>query len=174
MPIGAAKLNLDDGVSHLKLEAFVKLFQSAAILAGLRRRLPRMKPLALALTLVIAAPGFAQVQVTLDLPRIVFPAPPPLVVISPGVQVVEDNDDEVFFVDNWYWHKRGGRWYRNQTHNGTWVVVEERIVPRPIFGYAPGSYRKWHGHKKDNGTVVINPPGPGKIKVKGGKGNKHD
>ncbi|MBS1150117.1 MAG: hypothetical protein H6Q89_1815 [Myxococcaceae bacterium] len=131
-----------------------------------------MKSLALALTLLLAAPGFAQVQINIDLPRIVFPAPPPLIVIEPGVQVVEDNDDEVFFVDNWYWHRRGGRWYRNQTHNGTWVVVEERVVPPTIVRFQPGHYRKWRGHQKGNGTVVINPPGPGKIKVKGGKKHK--
>ena len=128
-----------------------------------------MKKLTIALALVLASTGFAQVHVDIELPRIVFSAPPPLVVISPGVQVVEDNDDEVFFVDNYYWHRRDGRWFRNQTHNGTWVVVEERLVPRPIFGFAPGSYRRWHGNGHGNGhggTVVINPPGPGKIKIK--------
>lgn len=132
-----------------------------------------MKTLALALTLLVSAPAFAQVQVHIDLPRIVFPAPPPLVVIEPGIQVVEDNDDEVFFVDNWYWHRRGGHWYRNQRHDGQWVVVEERVVPVRLVKFAPGHYRKWKGHKNDNGTVVINPPGPGKIKVKEGKHKKH-
>ena len=134
----------------------------------------QMKTLALALAVLVAAPALAQVQVHIDLPRIVFPAPPPLVVIEPGVQVVEDNDDEVFFVDNWYWHQRGGRWYRNQTHNGDWIVVEERVVPRTIVKFAPGHYRKFRGggpgHK--GGTVVINPPGPGKVKIKEGK-SKH-
>ena len=133
-----------------------------------------MKTFLLALTVVIAAPVFAQVQVKIDLPTIVFPAPPPLVVIQPGVQVVEDNDDEVFFVDNWYWHRRGGRWFRNQTHNGTWVVVEDRFVPGPIVQFQPGHYRRWHGHENPNGTVVINPPGPGKIKVKGHKHEEHE
>jgi hypothetical protein len=80
----------------------------------------------------------------------------------------------VFFVDNWYWHRRDGRWFRNQTHNGTWVVVEERHVPATIVRVTPGKYRKFrgngHGHGgKGGGTVVINPPGPGKVKIKGGK-----
>ncbi len=125
-----------------------------------------MKTLALALTLVLAAPGLAQIHIDIPLPRIVFPAPPPLVVIQPGVQVVEDSDDEVFFVDNWYWNRRDGHWFRNQTHNGSWVVVEERYVPRTIVTYAPGQYRRWHGRRE---TVVINPPGPGRIKIKGEK-----
>ena len=134
-----------------------------------------MKALALALTFVLAGPAVAQVNVQIDLPTIRFPAPPPLVVIQPGVQVVEDSDDEVFFVDNYYWHRRGNRWYRNSSHDGQWVVVEERVVPRPIFGFAPGHYRRWHGHENRNGTVVVNPPGPGKIKFKEkeGKGKKH-
>ncbi len=120
----------------------------------------------LVLALFISGSAFAQVHVEVDLPTIVFPEPPRLVVVQPGVQVVEDNDDEVFFVDNYYWHRRGGRWYRNASHNGQWVVVEERLVPRPIFGFAPGHYRRWHGHENRGGTVVINPPGPGKIKIK--------
>ncbi len=132
-----------------------------------------MQTLALAVVLVVAAPALAQVQVHIDLPRIVFPAPPTLVVIEPGVQVVEDNDDEVFFVDNWYWHRRGGHWYRNQTHNGSWVVVEERVVPRTIVRFAPGHYRKWRGPKHGHGAVIINPPGPGKIKVKKHKKHGH-
>ena len=113
-----------------------------------------MKTLALAVALAVAAPAVAQVQVQVTLPTIVFPAPPPLIVIEPGIQVVEDNDDEIFFVDNWYWHRRGPNWYRTQRHDGGWVVVEGRHVPGKLVGFAPGSYRKWHGHKKDNGTVM--------------------
>ena len=118
-----------------------------------------MLALALALSL-------GQVEVKIDLPTIVFPAPPRLVVVEPGIQVVEDNDDEVFFVDSWYWHRRGNRWYRTNRHDGGWVVVEERLVPPRIVTFAPGHYRRWRGHKNPNGTVVINPPGPGKIKIK--------
>jgi hypothetical protein len=42
-----------------------------------------------------AVPAFAQVHVDVQvaLPTIVFPAPPPLVVVEPGVQVVADLDD---------------------------------------------------------------------------------
>lgn len=125
-----------------------------------------MKTLALTLAVAFASPAFAQVEVKIELPTIRFPAPPPLVVIEPGIQVVEDSDDEVFFVDNWYWHRRGGRWYRTNRHDGGWVVVEERVVPGRLVGFAPGHYRRWRGHENRNGTVVINPPGPGKIKIK--------
>ena len=79
---------------------------------------------------------------------------------------VQDNDDEVFFVDNVYWHRRGGRWYRNPSHNGAWVVVEEPMVPRALVRYPPGQYRHWHGRPVARETVIVNPPGPGKIKIK--------
>ena len=67
---------------------------------------------------VVALPAFAQVQISVQLPTITFSAPPPLVVVQPGVQVVEDNDEEVFFVDNYYWVRRGPNWYRARDHRG--------------------------------------------------------
>ncbi|MBL8940196.1 MAG: hypothetical protein JNM69_36955 [Archangium sp.] len=55
------------------------------------------------LVLVCASASVAQVKIDVVLPTIVFEAPPALVVVQPGVQVVEDFDEEVFFVDGWYW-----------------------------------------------------------------------
>ncbi|MHB8877991.1 MAG: hypothetical protein ACYC8T_30210 [Myxococcaceae bacterium] len=124
-----------------------------------------MKAHALAAALVVSLPAFAQVQVNVALPTISFPAPPTLVVVEPGVQVVQDYDDEVFFVDGWYWHRRGPHWYRTQVHTGGWVLAEPRHVPVVIVKSPVGRYRRWRGpaHKA---TVVVNPPGPGKVKVK--------
>ncbi len=136
-----------------------------------------MKTLCLSIAILVAAPVTAQVHVQVQLPSIVFPAPPPLVVIEPGIQVVEDYDDEVFFVDNFYWYRRGPHWYRTPTHNGTWVVVDQHHVPGKLVKFRPGQYRKFRGHGHGgHGAVIINPPGPGKVKIKGGKhkGGKHD
>lgn len=85
----------------------------------------------------------AQVHVDIALPSISFPAPPPLVLVTPGVQVVEDNDDEIYFVDSWYWHRREGHWFRTRDHRGHWAVVEERYVPVAIVREPPGRYRRW-------------------------------
>src|SRR5262245_15797085 len=68
-----------------------------------------------------------QVQIQAPLPVIRFEAPPPLVVIEPGIQVVPEHDEEIFFVDGWYWHRKDGRWFRTRDHRGNWVVVEERV-----------------------------------------------
>ena len=124
-----------------------------------------MKALALAISLSVASPALAQVRVSVDLPSILFPAPPRLVVVEPGIQVVEDHDEEVFFVDNYYWHRRNGRWFRTATHNGGWVLVEPSLVPGRIVSYAPGRFRHWHGPHHGS-EVIVNPPGPGRIKVK--------
>lgn len=123
-----------------------------------------MKRLLAVVCLSTSFVSFAQVQIKIDvaLPTIVFEAPPPLVVIQPGVQVVEDSDDEVFFVDSWYWVRRDGRWFRTKDHRGGWVLVEDRGVPMTIVRLPPGQYRKWK-HVKVEAL--------GKKKGKGKKGD---
>ena len=125
-------------------------------------------PKLLLLASVLAAPAFAQVEVSIQLPTITFNAPPPLVVIEPGVQVVEDNDEEVFFVNEYYWVRRGPRWYRTKDHRGGWVIVDGPGVPPSLVRVPEGKYRRY----KHGKTVIINPPGPGKIKIEKHRG-KH-
>lgn len=116
-----------------------------------------MKNLFAAAAVLAASPVLAQVRVEVNVPvpTITFHAPPPMVVVQPGVQVVEDSDDEVFFVDGFYWCRRDGRWFRTRTHSGGWVFVEERRVPRPIYGLPPGHYR----HFRHERPAVVEPPG---------------
>ncbi len=92
---------------------------------------------------LIALPAFAQVQINFPLPTITFTVPPPLVVIEPGVQVVEDSDEEVFFVSNYYWVRRGQRWYRAKDHRGGWVVVDGPRVPQALVRAPEGRYRRY-------------------------------
>jgi len=113
---------------------------------------------------VLAVPASAQL-IQVNLPTITFQAPPPVVVIEPGIQVVEDNDDEIFFVDNVYWVRRGPHWYRANDHRGGWVVVDGPRVPPSLVRLPAGKYRRY----KHGKTVVIDTPGPGKVKIKKGK-----
>jgi hypothetical protein len=77
--------------------------------------------------------------------RIALPAVlPPLVVVEPGVQVVEGLDEEVFFVNGWYWVRRGPAWYRARDHRRAWVYVEPRFVPPGLQRIPPGHYRRFH------------------------------
>jgi hypothetical protein len=102
-----------------------------------------------AVSLLIPRPTPAQVSVSIhfDLP-VVLPA---LVVIEPGIQVVPDVNEEVFFVDGFYWVRRDTRWYRSHDHRKGWVVIEERGVPGRLVKYPQGHYRKWNPQKEKHG-----------------------
>lgn len=101
------------------------------------------RSLAVLLFLAVVSPAVAlaqaQVRIQVDLP----PVLPPLVVVEPGVQVVEDFDQEVFYVSGYYWVRRDGHWYRTRDHRGTWVYVGPRYVPPALVRIPPGHYRRW-------------------------------
>jgi hypothetical protein len=66
---------------------------------------------------------------------------PDLVEVEPGVQVVADYDDSVFYSDNYYWRNDGGRWYRSSYHDHGWVVAEP--PPRVRGIREPARYRHY-------------------------------
>ena len=87
-----------------------------------------------------------QVQVRVTVPTVRFEVAPPVVEVQPGVMVVRDYDEEVFFVDGRYWMRTpDGRWYRASDYRGGWVVVEPRVVPAPIVRLPPGRYKHHRG-----------------------------
>ena len=95
--------------------------------------------------------ALAQVDVHVGLPSIHFKVVPPMVEVSTGVQVVEDYDDEVFYVDRHYYVRHGDRWYRSHDHRGHWVVVEHRYVPVTLVKAPRGKYRRYrrnHEHRE--------------------------
>jgi hypothetical protein len=106
----------------------------------------RTRLLALAaLAALAAAPGHASAQVQVHASfRLGLPAAPPLVVVQPGVQVVQDHDDEVFVHGGTYWVRRGDRWYRSRGPQAAFVLVDTRLVPEPVRRLPPGHYRRYH------------------------------
>jgi hypothetical protein len=95
--------------------------------------------------LAIAAPAAASAQAHLSI-RIGLPAVlPPLVVVEPGVQVIQDFGEEVFFVDGYYWARRGDWWYRAHDHRAQWTYVQPRWVPAALVRFPAGHYRHWRG-----------------------------
>ena len=127
-----------------------------------------------------------QVQVSVAVPSVRFEVAPPMVQVQPGVMVVQDYDEEVFFVGGRYWMRGGdGRWYRANDCHGGWVVVEPRVVPATIVRLPPGHYRHHKGKpekfrvanrdgsvteykvKQKHGRTEV------KIKEKGWKGGGH-
>jgi len=57
-----------------------------------------------------------------------------LVEVSPGVEVIADYDEPIFFADDFYWVNRGGIWYRSTWYRGGWERAGE--VPGHISGIA--------------------------------------
>jgi hypothetical protein len=104
-----------------------------------------MKRLLLSLALGLSLlPARARAQVEMSI-QIGVPVSPPLVVVQPGIQVVENLDEEVFFVSGWYWCRRGDYWYRARGPRASFVYVEPRFVPyRLAYLPPPGHYRRWN------------------------------
>ncbi len=92
---------------------------------------------------VVTAPLAARAQVSVGI-QIGLPVAPPMVVIQPGVQVVENYHEEVFFTGGWYWVRRGPYWYRAPRPGATFVMVEQRRVPPGLMRLPPGHYKHWH------------------------------
>lgn len=71
-------------------------------------------------------------------------AAPDLVVISPGVQVIADLDEPIFYSGNYYWRNQGGFWYRSTSHTRGWARVE--VAPVEIRTIErPSAYVHYHG-----------------------------
>ncbi|MCM2333855.1 MAG: hypothetical protein NDI82_07890 [Anaeromyxobacteraceae bacterium] len=97
-----------------------------------------------ALAALAAAPSPAAAQVNIHAGiRFGLPALPTLVVVQPGIQVVEGFDDEVFVHQGAYYARRDGRWYRGAGPQASFVVVETRVVPEPLRRIPPGHYRRY-------------------------------
>jgi len=55
---------------------------------------------------------------------------PDLVYVAPGVQVIADYDEPIFYTDNFYWRYDGRSWYRSSVYTGGWVYASP---PAPIL-----------------------------------------
>jgi len=81
---------------------------------------------------------------------------PDLVYAEPGVQVVADYDEPVFYADNFYWRNDGGRWYRSSYYNRGWVsasapTVVARIQTRERYRhYRPAGYVSHRDRARDH------------------------
>lgn len=76
---------------------------------------------------------------TLVLPALL----PPLVVVQPGISVVGDFDDEVFYADGYYWSRQDQSRFRSRDHRAGWEHIETHYVPPVIASSPPGQYRRY-------------------------------
>jgi hypothetical protein len=80
---------------------------------------------------------------------------PDLVAVAPGVQVIADYDEPIFFVDGLYWWFFDGFWYRSASYTGGWAYAA--VPPVVIVGiHKPHLYR----HYRPPGYVVHHRPVP--------------
>ena len=57
---------------------------------------------------------------------------PELVAVSPGVQVVADADEPLFFADGYYWLYRDGIWLRSDSYRGGFARIDVNMVPGEV------------------------------------------
>jgi hypothetical protein len=83
--------------------------------------------------------------------------PPQLVHVSPGVQVVYDYHEPVFYSDGFYWRYHSGVWYRSSYHSHGWVRYSR--VPRTIARIdRPQTYVRYRGNARARTRVHSAPP----------------
>ena len=112
-----------------------------------------MKASTLSLAAILAfLPVAAQAQVHVGI-QLGLPALPNLVVVAPGIQVVEGFQDEVFLQGGWYWCRRPDGWYRSRSPRANFGWVDARRVPGGLSRMPAGRYQNWHheGGGHDNG-----------------------
>jgi hypothetical protein len=81
---------------------------------------------------------------------------PTLVEVSPGVWVIEDYNEPVFYADGFYWWYRDDGWYRSNYHDSGWVYV--RSAPSVIVRIdRPRAYVHYRGN--DGARVRSGPRG---------------
>src|SRR5678815_3573413 len=107
--------------------------------------------LAAALALVLFAGGCAGTYTTTA--TVGDPYGPDLVYAAPGVQVIADYNEPIFYSDGYYWRYYGNTWYRSTYYTGGWVYAQPPVavlrIDRP---YAYRYYRPqgWVGRPHHN------------------------
>jgi hypothetical protein len=117
---------------------------------------------------LLPLPALAQVHVGIQLG---LPAVPQMVVVSPGIQVMEGYEGEVFLQGGWYWCRRPDGWYRSNSPRGNFGWVDARRVPGGLSRIPAGRYHNWH---HDGDARMGGRPGQGRSEGRGDEGRGRD
>ncbi len=72
---------------------------------------------------------------------------PELMTVSPGVQVVADADEPLFYADGYYWLYRDGIWLRSDSYRGGFARIDVNMVPGEIRDISqPQMYAHYRRH----------------------------
>src|SRR5688572_23374101 len=66
---------------------------------------------------------------------------PDLVYAAPGVSVIADYDEPIFYSNGYYWWNYEGAWYRSPRYTGGWVYASPPVTISAI--YNPHRYRRY-------------------------------
>ena len=91
---------------------------------------------------VLPAPAHPQVSFQMEI-NLGLPPAPPFVMVQPGIQVVENWPEEVFFAGGYYWARREDHWYRATNPYLTFIYVEPSFVPPELVRIPPGKYKHY-------------------------------
>ncbi len=86
------------------------------------------------------------VHISIPLPGLVFPAPPPMVAV-PGTYVYypADANAEIFFYNGYWYRPYRGQWFIALGYNGPWGFIAAERVPYTLYRI-PSDYRHPYGH----------------------------
>jgi hypothetical protein len=68
---------------------------------------------------------------------------PDLVYVSPGVQVIADYSEPIFYSDSYYWRFDGNVWYRSRAYTSGWVRYQAPVAILRID--RPSAYVHYRG-----------------------------
>jgi hypothetical protein len=82
---------------------------------------------------------------------------PDLVYVSPGVQVIADYHEPIFYSSGLYWRYYGNTWYRSRYYTGGWVHAAPPPavlrIDRP-YGYARYRPQGWAAQPRGYGAAT--------------------
>ncbi|MGE0401004.1 MAG: hypothetical protein AB7T06_30120 [Kofleriaceae bacterium] len=84
---------------------------------------------------------------------------PDLVYVAPGVRVIADYGESIFFVDGFYWWYVDGLWYRSTYYTGGWVY----IASPPLAVIRIGDPVRFKHYRPSNYVVRSRPLPPSRI-----------
>ena len=79
---------------------------------------------------------------------------PDLAYVAPGVHVIANYDEPIFYSSGYYWYPYEGGWYRSRTYTGGWTYASPPPTVARIS--SPYGYRQY----RPSGYVVRNRPVP--------------
>jgi hypothetical protein len=89
---------------------------------------------------------------------VAFYEPPPLIMVEPGIYVVQGSAYPVYYVNGAYWSYYDGGWYRSRRWNDSWVRVGGDVIPGVIVYRDHHHYVRYYGHP--HAHVWREPPPP--------------